>query len=110
MALTYKQSPPRLISRVSIEARQNQNLNRPSRLAGFAWIAMDCPPCFLPPQKFKRKAEKNGRLTFQTLHSKQTMDDQNDARDGGRRQGRGDNGSAPQAIPDDEPALDGYAR
>lgn len=38
------------------------------------------------------------------------MDDQNDARDGGRRQGRGDNGSAPQAIPDDEPALDGYAR
>ena len=38
------------------------------------------------------------------------MEDE-DVRDGQRRQGRdgGANGGA-QAIPDDEPALDGYAR
>ena len=63
-------------------------------------IALPCHHC----------AEDSRQGKTDGLHSKQTMDDQNDARDGGRRQGRGDNGSAPQAIPDDEPALDGYAR
>ena len=59
------------------------------------------PPPLATPIWYR--GEESGTLS-------KTMDDQNDARDGGRRQGRGDNGNAPQAIPDDEPALDGYAR
>ena len=39
------------------------------------------------------------------------QEDAHDVRDGQRRHGRdGNNGGGAQAIPDDEPALDGYAR